>query len=62
MVDGTRWAAAEATAAAADTDKEAVPGVKELQTEQNVGHLKCHKPVCGNCARRAEVICMPWDC
>ena len=31
-------------------------GQKELQTEPNVGHLKCHMPVCGNCARRAEVI------
>ena len=24
-------------------------GPKELQTEPNVGHLKCHKPECGNC-------------
>ena len=32
-------------------------GPKELQTEPNVGHLKCHKPVCGNFVRRAEVIC-----
>ena len=32
-------------------------GPIEPQTEQNVGHLKCHKPVCGNCMRRAEVIC-----
>ena len=35
-------------------------GPKELQTEPNVGHLKCHKPMWGNCARRAEVICI--DC
>ena len=32
-------------------------GPKELQTEPNLGHLKCHKPVCGNCVRRVEVIC-----
>ena len=31
-------------------------GPKELQTEPNVGHLKCHKPMCVNSARRAEVI------
>ena len=43
---GTRWAAEEATTAAADTEPEAVP---ELQTKLNVGHLKCHKPVCGDC-------------
>ena len=43
--------------AVADTETEAVPVRKEVQTEQNVGHLKCHKPVCGNCVRRAEVIC-----
>ena len=30
---GTRWAAAEATTAAA----------------ADAGHLKCHKPECGNC-------------
>ena len=36
-------------------------GLRELQTEPNVGHLKCHKPVCGNCARRAEVICRDCD-
>ena len=36
-------------------------GPKELQREPNVGHLKCHKPVCGNCARRAEVICDQWS-
>ena len=24
-------------------------GPKELQTEPNVGHLKCHKSLCGNC-------------
>ena len=50
---GTRWAAAEATtaAAAADTD----------MAEQNVGQWKCHKPVCGNWARRAEAICAHCD-
>ena len=24
-------------------------GPKELQTEPNHGHFKCHKPVCGDC-------------
>ena len=24
-------------------------GLKVLQTEPNLGHLKCHKPVCGDC-------------
>ena len=32
-------------------------GPKEVQTEPNARHLKCHKFVCGHCARRAEVIC-----
>ena len=36
-------------------------GPKELQTEPNIGHLKCHKPVCGNCARRAVIICGDCD-
>ena len=36
-------------------------GPKELQTEPNVGHLKCHKSVCGNCERRVEVICGDCD-
>ena len=31
-------------------------GQKELQTEPNIGRLICHKPVCGDCVRRAEVI------
>ena len=31
-------------------------GLKELQTEPNLGHLKYHKPMCGDCVRRAEVI------
>ena len=35
---GTAVVAAEATTAA-DTDTEAVPGPKELETKPNVGHL-----------------------
>ena len=35
-------------------------GPKELQTEPNIGHLKCHKPECANCAKRAEVMCRLW--
>ena len=27
-------------------------GSKELQTETNVRHSKCHEPVCCNCVRR----------
>ena len=54
---GTRWVAEEATAAAADTQTEAVLVPKELQTEPNVRHLQCHKLECGNCSRKAEVIC-----
>ena len=54
---GTSWAAAEpTTAAAADTDTEAVPvrkSCKRNQTEPNAGHLKCHKP-CVVTVRRAE--------
>ena len=50
---GTRCAAVEpTTATAADMEMEAVPvqkSCKKNQTEPNIRHLKCHKPVCGNC-------------
>ena len=43
--------AAEATIAAAAGGS---AGPKKLETEPNIGHLKCQKPVCDSCARRAE--------
>ena len=55
---GTRWAAKQHSSSSSSRHRHrhrGSAGPEELQTEPNVGHLKCHKPVC-NCARRAEVI------
>ena len=56
---GTRWAAAKQHRSSSSSSRHGhrgSAGPEELQTEPNVGHLKCHKPVCGDCVRRAEVI------
>ena len=57
---GTRWATAEATTtAAADKKKQVRKSCKQNKTLDTCSI--CHKPVCGSCVRRAEVICVSCD-